>query len=65
MAQLKPEFRSVGELSVADIEEILAAGRKRAVLKDELRAALLACDDLRALGLARELCGLEGKAKEK
>jgi hypothetical protein len=64
MARLEPEFRPAAELSVEDIEAIVAIGRRQAELMDALQAALEAADDLRALGVARELVGLERKARE-
>jgi hypothetical protein len=64
MAKLEPEFRTAGELSIADIEAIVAIGRQRAGLLDDLRTALEACDDLRALSVARVLVGLERQAGE-
>jgi hypothetical protein len=63
MARLKPEFRPPAELTIEDIEAMVAIARKQAALKDDLKAALEACDDLRALGVARELVGLERKAR--
>jgi hypothetical protein len=65
MAKLKPEYRSAEELSEADIEAIAEIGRKQAELMDALQDALEACDDLRALGVARELVGLERQARQK
>jgi hypothetical protein len=58
MARLEPQFRSPDELSIEDIEAMVAIARKHAALKDELRAALLAGDDARALAVARKLVGL-------
>jgi hypothetical protein len=64
MARLEPQFRSAQELSQDDIRALIAIGRQQAALMDQLQDALEACDDLRALGVARELVGLEKKAKE-
>jgi hypothetical protein len=64
MAKLQPEFRAAEELSVADIEAIVAIGREQAARMDELREALEACDELRALGVARELVGLEKQVRQ-
>jgi hypothetical protein len=46
MARLEPEFRSPDELSIEDIEAMVAIARKHGALKDELRAALLAKNEL-------------------
>jgi hypothetical protein len=64
MAKLEPEFRAPAELSVEDIEAIVDIGRKQALLMDALQDALEAADDLRALGVARELVGLEKKVRQ-
>jgi hypothetical protein len=64
MARLEPEFRQPGELSEDTIAAIAAIGRQQAVLMDELQIALEACDDLRALNVARELVGLEREIKQ-
>jgi hypothetical protein len=64
MARLQPEFRSAEELSVDDIAAIYEIARQQAMLMDELREALEACDELRALGVARELVGLEQKVRQ-
>jgi hypothetical protein len=65
MAKLTPEFIPPQQLSDADIEAIVAIGREQALLMDQLQAALEAADDLRALGVARQLVGLEKKVRER
>ena len=57
MARLEPEYKT--ELSEEDIAAIIAIADRQAELKGQLRAALEACDDLRALEVARELVGIE------
>jgi hypothetical protein len=64
MARLQPEFRSAQELTDDDFAAIAAIARRQAALRDSLKDALLAGDDLRALGVARELVGLEKKVRE-
>jgi hypothetical protein len=61
---LKPEFIPPGQLTDADIEAIVAIGKEQAALMDQLQEALEACDELRALGVARHLVGLEKKVRE-
>ena len=61
MATLKPEFR---ELTADDFAAIIAIGREQALLMDALQQALEASDDLRALGVARKLVGLEQQLKK-
>jgi hypothetical protein len=65
MARLVPEFRPPGELTDEDITRIVTIARRQAELMDDLQAALEAADDLRALGVARELVGLEKQVREK
>jgi hypothetical protein len=64
MAYLKPEFIPPAQLTDDDILAIVAIGRQQAELMDQLQAALEACDDLRALGVARELVRLEQQIKK-
>jgi hypothetical protein len=64
MAQLKPEFVPPQQLGDEAIEAIVRIGRQQAELMDELEEALRVCDDLRALGVARKLVGLEKKVRE-
>ena len=64
MAKLEPKFKQPSELSEDDIAAIIAVARRQAALRDELKAALEACDDLRALGVARRLVGLEPAVRE-
>jgi hypothetical protein len=64
VARLIPEFIPPSQLSDADIAAIVAIGREQALLMDELQEALEAADDLRALGVARQLVGLEKKVRE-
>jgi hypothetical protein len=59
--ELKPEFRQPDE---ADITAIVEIAKRQAALMDDLQVALEAADDLRALGVARELVGLEKQVKE-
>jgi hypothetical protein len=63
MARLTAEFRAPRELTVEDIEAIVSIARRQIEVIDRLEAALQACDDLRALDVARELVGLERKAR--
>jgi hypothetical protein len=64
MAHLKPEFIPPAQLTDDDIIAIVALGREQALLLDELQEALETADDLRALGVARKLVGLERNIKE-
>jgi len=64
MAYLQPEFIPPSQLSEDDIAAIVAIGREQALLMDQLQAALEAGDDRRALSVARELVGLEKKARQ-
>jgi hypothetical protein len=50
------------ELSDSDLGVIVEAAQRRAALVGELRAALLAGDDVLALKLARRVTGLEEAA---
>lgn len=50
------------ELSDDDLGVIVEAAQRRAALVGELREALLAGDDVRALRLARRVAGLEEAA---
>jgi hypothetical protein len=63
MAKLTAEFRPPNALTPEDLRAIEAIARRQIDLMDELEAALLASDDLRALGLARQLVGLEKQAR--
>jgi hypothetical protein len=63
MAKLVPEFIPPQQLSEEDIVAIVAIGRRQAALMNQLEEALQAADDLRALGVARELVGLEKKIR--
>jgi hypothetical protein len=56
--------REAGELSDHDIERLMAIGLEQAALMDQLQEALEAADELRALGVARKLVGLEKKVGE-
>jgi hypothetical protein len=64
MARLEPEFVPAAQLTESDISAIVAIGHKQAALMNELRAALQACDDLRALQLAREVVGLDQEMRK-
>jgi hypothetical protein len=58
--ELKPEYH---ELSLSDIEAIVAIARQRAGLKHELKAALEAGDELKALQVAYQLTGVRKKGQ--
>ena len=58
MARLKPELVPPEELTDDDIAALVGIARRQAALRDELKAALLACDDQRALDAARRLVGV-------
>jgi hypothetical protein len=64
VARLKSEFIPPDQLTDEDTAAILAVARRQASLRDDLKAALEAGDDLRALGVARQLVGLEQKVRE-
>jgi hypothetical protein len=51
-------------LTPDDVRCIAAIADQQIALMDQLEIALQAGDDLRALGLARELCALERQVKQ-
>jgi hypothetical protein len=50
------------ELNEDDLSVIVEAAQRRAALVGELKAALVAGDDQRALALARKVCGIQEAA---
>jgi hypothetical protein len=64
MARLAPQFNQPDELSVEDISAIVALGREQAALMDQLQDALETGDEAQALAAARDLVGLEKRARE-
>jgi hypothetical protein len=46
------------DLTDRDLEEIISIAMRRAKLVDDLTEALKKCDSLKALELARQVCGL-------
>jgi hypothetical protein len=64
VAQFKPDFVPVADLSGDDINFLIGIGRAQALLLDELQIALEAHNDDLALQLARQLTGLEQRVRE-
>jgi hypothetical protein len=64
VASLKPQFIPPEELSAHDIDALIAIAQRHAALRSDLKLALEAGDDQRALDTARQLCGLVVRAKK-
>ena len=64
MAKLIPTFRQPDELSEEEISYFVDLALRRSAEKLELRDALQAHDDQRALRIARQLVGLEQQVRK-
>jgi hypothetical protein len=62
ISKQKPEIADTGDgpLNISGaVDAILEVGRQRKAVLEELRAALQSGNDLQALDIARQLCGLQ------
>ena len=56
------EGQMIGEQNITGaVDAILEVGRQRKAVLEQLRAALQSGNDLEALNLARQLCGLQNE----